>query len=249
MIASERSRDSPDKMTFRYPARSGDDWDNVKETDMKHALAAMTCAAALVASLAACGGGDEKSGLPTYTGGSTPTSTATTKSAKTPPTATATKTGPATLAAHSTYTYGGLKVVVNLPADIPAASRPSLRLFSEFLQADARTTARSKLDPSLMNLASADVLKDTRAGITPGSVRGIGSVTYTVGTVQSAGTSGYARITGCVDQSKIVHVRSDGSRFVDPKAQKYPRVKVAADINLRETGLTVTGFTSVVGSC
>jgi hypothetical protein len=222
--------------------------DNVEETDVKHSLAAATCGIALVASLAACGSSDEKSALPTYTGGSTPTSSATTNSAKATPTATATKPGSVGLAAHATYTYGDLKVVVNLPADIPAASRPSLRVFSEFLQADARTTARSRLDPALTSLASPDVVKDTKASITAGSVQGTGSVTYTIDEVRTAGNE-YAQITGCLDQSKIVQIRKNGTHFVDPDAQNYRRVKMAADINRRDSGLTVTSFTFPEGSC
>jgi hypothetical protein len=213
---------------------------------LKHTIAALSCTAALVASLTACGSEDDKPTLPSNTSGSTPSTTTTSRPVPTPATAT-TGSGPVALDTHSTYTYGGLKVVVNLPADIPSASRPSMRLFSEFLQADGRTTARSKLDPSLSGLASADVVKDTKASITAGSVQGIGSVIYTVSKVQTAGRT--TLVAGCLDQSKIVHLRKDGSHFVDANARKYPRIKMTANINRALTGPEVTLFTFADGTC
>jgi hypothetical protein len=208
---------------------------------MKQSIAAVTCAAALVASLAACGTGDDKSAPPSRTGGtSQPATTPTT------PLPTGTKSGPAALPAQTTYTYGGLKVVVNLPADIPSASRPSLRFFNDFLQARGRTTARNKLDPSLSGLASAHVLKSVQTALVPGSVQGIGSVTYTVSEVRTAGSSGYAAITGCLDQSKLSHVRKDGSHFGDASAKAYPTLKMSAEIN---PGPRVTNFAFAVGTC
>lgn len=99
---------------------------------MKHTTAALSCAAMLVLSLAGCSGSDDKATLPAYTGGSSPSATTTSPPTTTAPTATA--TGPIALVPHATYTYGALKVVVDQPANIPKASRPSMRLFSEFLQ-------------------------------------------------------------------------------------------------------------------
>lgn len=202
---------------------------------------ALTCAAALVASQAACGAGDEKSVLPSRTGASSrPATTPTT------PLPTGTTSGPAALPAQKTYTYGGLKVVVNLPADIPSASRPSLSFFNDFLQARGRTTARNKLDPSLSALASAEVLKSVQTALVPESVQGIGSVIYTIRGVRTAGSSGYAAITGCLDQSKLSHVRKDGSHFGDASAKAYPTLKMTAQIN---PGPRVTSLVFAVGPC
>lgn len=219
------------------------DTDKVEKTDVKHTIAAITCAGTLIASLAACGGGGEAAQPNPSSSSKTATNRAT-PPAK--PLTTGTKPGPAALAAHSTYTYGGLKFVVNLPADIPSASRPSLRFFVDFLQADGRTTARSKLDPTLNNLASAAVVKETQASITAQSVQGIGAVIYTVSKVQTAGTSGYAVITGCLDQSRIVHIRKDGSHFVDPDVKNDPTLKMTAEIN---PGPRVTSFSFAAGPC
>lgn len=212
---------------------------------MKHSIAALACAAALVVSLSACGGADKKAALPSTT--ATPSTTAASQPTTTPPTASATASGPVALVPHSTYTYGGLKLVVNLPAEIPSESRPSMRVFSEFLQADGRTTARSKLDPALTGLAAANVVKDTQASITAESVQGIGSVTYTVSKVQTV-THGPTLITGCLDQSKLVHVRKDGSHFV-AQAKKYPTLKMTANIKPGQGGPEVTLFAFADGPC
>jgi hypothetical protein len=103
--------------------------DKVDETGVKHTIGAVACATALVASLAACGGGDNTAALPSHTAGSSPSTTATSPPATTPPTA----AGAVALPASSTYMYGALEVIVNLPTDVPSASRPSMRVFSEFL--------------------------------------------------------------------------------------------------------------------
>jgi hypothetical protein len=207
---------------------------------VKHAISSVACAAALVASLAACGSGDDKSTLPKHTGGSSPSTTTASRPATTAPTAT--ESAPNSLAAHSTNTYGGLKVIVNLPTDIPGKSRPSLRLFSDFLQGVGRTTARNKLDPSLKDLASADVVKERKAKTDGKPDRGIGLVTYTISKIQTS-ASGFTMITGCLDQSKIVHLHKDGTKFVDPNARKFPTLKMASNINRGTTGLKVTAFT------
>jgi hypothetical protein len=217
----------------------------VEETNVKHPVAVSVCVAGLVVSLTGCGSG-AKAGLPVYTGGSSPSTTATTRPAATP--TTATTDGPLALVAHSTNTYGGLKVDVNLPADIPSVSRPSMRLFSEFLQSDARTTAQNKLDPAMSALASAAVVQDTQSTIGAGPVAGIGSVVYTVSTVQAT-TSGFAVITGCLDQSKIISVRKDGSHYVDSNARNDPTLKMSADISPGLRGLRVTAYSFASGPC
>jgi hypothetical protein len=166
-----------------------------------------------------------------YTGGSSPSTTATSRPATTPTTATI--DGAVALGVHSTYTYGGLKLVVML-------------LFSDFLQGVGRTTAQNKLDPFLSALASADMVKYVQSSIEPTSVQGIGTVIYTVNQVQST-RSGFAAITGCVDQSKLVQVRKDGTHFV-AEAKTYPTLKMAADISPGLRGLRVTHL-DFSGSC
>ena len=210
---------------------------------MKHPVAVSVCVAGLVVTLTGCGS-DAKAGLPMYTGGSSPSTTATSRPATTPTTATI--DGAVALGVHSTYTYGGLKLVVNLPSDIPNVSRPSMLLFSDFLQGVGRTTAQNKLDPFLSALASADMVKYVQSSIEPTSVQGIGTVIYTVNQVQST-RSGFAAITGCVDQSKLVQVRKDGTRFV-AEAKTYPTLKMAADISPGLRGLRVTHL-DFSGSC
>jgi hypothetical protein len=214
---------------------------------VKHALAATTCAALLLGSLTACGTSDSKSTLPAYTDASTPSAT-TTRPATTATTATATATGPVVPPPHATYRFGGLNVIVNLPANIPGESRANMMVLSEFLQADARTTAESRLDPSLAALASADILKETKAQIAVGSDHGVGSVTYTISSYHTAG--GLTTLaTGCLDQSKVVQVRKDGSHFVDVNTKKYPTLTMSATISRGMAVPKVTRFTVTVKSC
>jgi hypothetical protein len=210
---------------------------------MKRSTAAVTCAAALVASLAACGSGDDKAAPPSQTGGSSqPATTPTT------PLPTVAKQGQAELPAHSTYTYGGLKVVVNLPAHVPSASRPSLKFFADFLQAVDRTTAKNTLDPKISGLAAANVLRERRAVTGGESIQGIGTVIHTIDKVET-GKSGFAVITGCLDQSKLVQVRKDGTHFVDAATNRNPTLKMTANINPETQGLKVALFTFAVGKC
>jgi hypothetical protein len=187
--------------------------------------------------------------LPSSTGGWSPATTATsaTSPTTTPASATTTESGPVALAASSTYKYGGLNVVVNLPTDIPSASRPAMRLFSEFLQGVGRTMARNKLDPSLKDQASSAVVKDVQTAIVVESIQGSGSVIFTIDKVQSAANR-ITLVSGCADQSKLVQIRKDGSHFV-AGAKDYPTLKMTANINRGTTGLRVTLFTFAAGSC
>jgi hypothetical protein len=218
---------------------------------VKQACVTATCALALVASLSACGGaGAGKSALPIQTGGSSPSATATNQPTKARPAAGGTGSGQAALAAHTTYTYDGLKVVVNLPPDIPNRARPGVRLFSDFLQGVGRTTAKNKLDPYLTAIASVDAVRYVETFVEAGSAKGAGSVTFTINKVQSSSSGGFGVITGCLDQSELVQVRKNGARYVDANATKYPTLKMTADVvaaGQREP--QVSRFAYAVGAC
>jgi hypothetical protein len=218
----------------------------MKELTLKHTIAALSCTAALVASLTACGSGDDKPTLPLATGGSSPSATATSRPTTAPPAATA--TGPVALAAQSTYDYNGLKFVVNLPPDISAASRPRMRLFSEFLQGVGRTTAANKLDPSLAGLTTADVLKERRSMTGGDSVQGIGVVTLTLSRVDTVPHGGPTQIYGCLDQSKLLQVRKDGTQF-DEDGDNNSMLKMSATIERTATGSKVSKFDFTDGPC
>jgi len=218
----------------------------VKHFNVKHTFAGLACAAMMVASLAACGGSDAKGALPTYTGPRTPSTTATSAPSTTAPSATA--TGPVALVAHSAYTYGGLKVIVNLPADIPSASTPRVRVFSEFLQSMGRTVARNKLDPALADLAPSDVVKYVKTATAGESLQGIGSLTITISSARTV-SQGPTMITGCFDQSKLVQVRRDGSHYIDAGARKHPSLKMAAEVNPARASGAVSRFTFAAGPC
>jgi hypothetical protein len=219
-----------------------------KELTLKHTIAALSCTAALIASLTACSSGGDKSTPPTRTSGSSPSTTTTTRPTTAPPTSATTPKGLVALDAQSTHNYNGLKFVVNLPADIPAASRPNMRLFSLFLQADGRTTAKNKLDPAIARLASADVVALYKYWTVGESVQGIGTVIYTITKVTSGPHGSPTYFSGCLDQSKLRQVRKNGTHF-DDDGNKDNTLKVLATIDLGMTGHTVTKFTFDDGPC
>jgi hypothetical protein len=138
--------------------------------------------------------------------------------------------------------------VVDLPTHISSSARPRMRLFSAFLQGVGRTTAGNRLDPSLSSLASADVLKYVQSLKKAGSVQTTGSVKYSVSKVQ-AGTTGIAVISGCVDQSKLVQVREDGSHYQGAEVKKSPTLKMNAEIKPSGKGPRVTAFSVTPGTC
>ena len=154
------------------------------------------------------------------------------------------------MATHSTYDYNGLTLVVNLPADIPAASQPYLRLFSEFLQADGRTMAANKVDPAIPRLASAVVVAEYKNWIVGESVQGIGSVIYTFSEVINNPPGYPISFSGCLDQSKLRQVRKKGTHFDDNvNGNKDNLLNVVATIDRGKAGPTVTRFTFDHGPC
>ena len=212
---------------------------------LKHTIAVLSCAAALVASLTACSGSGDKSTLPTFTGSSGPSATTS------PPTTIApapTSSGPVALIEHATYNYDGLKVTVNLPTNIPEGARSSMLVSSEFFQGVGRTFARNELDPSVRNLSSPEIAKYIQTVVVPGAVQGIGSLDVTISKVRTA-AGRFTSATVCVDQSKVVQVRKYGSHFVDPNAKKYPTFKMTAELNRGMAGTKLTRLISVAGTC
>jgi hypothetical protein len=215
---------------------------------LKHTIAALSCTAALIASLTACSSGGDKSTRPTRTSGSSPSTTTTTRPTTAPPTSATTPKGLVALDAQSTHNYNGLNFVVNLPADIPAASRPSMRLFSLFLQADGRTTATTNLDPDIARLASATVVAQYKRWTGGESVQGIGTVIYTITKVTSGPHGSPTYFSGCLDQSKLLQVLKNGTHF-DDNGTRNNTLKVSATIELGVTGPAVTKFRFPDGPC
>jgi len=70
-------------------------------------------------------------------------------------------------------------------------------------------------------VATAEVVKYIKTSIEKGSVATVGSMTFAVSTIHTS-TPGPTRITGCLDQSKLVQVRNDGSHFVAASVKKIP---------------------------
>jgi hypothetical protein len=71
---------------------------------------------------------------------------------------------------------------------------------------------------------------------------------FTVSTIHTS-TPGATRITGCLDQSKLVRVRKDGSHFVAAGAKKFPTLKMAATVYPGIPGGAVNHLNFAPGSC
>ncbi len=91
-------------------------------------------------------------------------------------------------------------------------------------------------------------MKRVEAFTEKGSAHAIGSVIFTVSEVQT-GTSGIAVISGCVDQSKVVQVRIDGSHYVSVDVRKHPTGKMTARVTPGKPGPKVTVFAVAPGTC
>jgi hypothetical protein len=123
-----------------------------------------------------------------------------------------------------------------------------MRIFSVVLQGAGQTIAQNKLAPSLPLLATADVVRYIQTSIEKGSVATIGSMIFTVSTVHTS-TPGPTQITGCLDQSKLVQVRKDGSHFVAATTMKIPTLKMTATVYPGNTGGAVNHLSFAPGSC
>ncbi|WP_405055913.1 hypothetical protein OG474_24595 [Kribbella sp. NBC_01505] len=175
-------------------------------------------ATALVCTVAACGGKDDKStDLPTPAPKPT-TSSSTPSSTPTAPT-------PSALPTTSTQKYGGLTVILN-HLNPPANSDDVFAAYDNFERAANKSSATNVEDPTLKKYAVGAALTTLRGALADQKAKKVvagGQVTLTT-TVQVIGAIG--ALTTCFDQSKQVLVRANGTTYVGPGTKKFPRIKI-----------------------
>lgn len=197
--------------------------------------------AALVCSLAACGGKDDKAAdLPTLTPEPSTPSTSAPPSTPTPtadPTQVVTK-------------YGQLTLVFNQPANVDTKARPALKVYQSFQQAFRKTLATDTFDPTLNAVAGPTVLAYVQKVLknqTKDGDRSGGTVTVTAKVERIAGA--IVLIGGCFDQSKSYGIHPNGSHFVGEAVKTQPRLRTSAIASRFNGGWQVTDYRLESGSC
>ncbi|MEU0093651.1 hypothetical protein [Kribbella sp. NPDC006257] len=181
-------------------------------------------AAVPVSVLVACGDNDKDGGVPTPDG--TPSRTASSRA----PTASVTASPKPTAAPTRVVgRYQDLTLVLLRPAtmDLKAASAVEAlqqfdQLFAEMV-AGAPTPAKFS---QLANPATAKILNDLLEPQRQAKERGAGQLTIRTTKVK-VGTS-LVMVDGCFDQSELMTVRADGSRYVDPTVKRGPTMALRA---------------------
>jgi hypothetical protein len=177
-------------------------------------------AVVLAATLVACGTGSDAvaptaSGDPSA-GRSSPTPTSVVPTAA--PTSSVTK-------------YGDLTLVLDRPAKVDAKAEVGVARFWELHQAFAGMVSGGKTPASLSSIATSDVvgtLDYLLATQRKAKERGGGILSVRV--TAAMASKNIAVVDGCFDQRKLVTIRPDGSRYVDPTVKEGPikHVRVTA---------------------
>ncbi|NEA31527.1 hypothetical protein [Streptomyces sp. SID13031] len=186
----------------------------------------------LLLTLAACGGNDDKSSdLPTI-----PPSSSSTLS--TPPSsASPTPTKPTAVPTQTTAKYRDLTLVLNRPAAVDAKAGPIVLLFQQVHQLFAVMAGGQSAPAELSKIADPSAVKylnEILAADRKAKQHAGGTLTVSVTKVQPGTT--LAVVDGCFNQSKVVTIRPDGSRFVDPSIGRNPALPVRMTLS-RGTGI------------
>ena len=181
---------------------------------MKRSQIVTVVAAALVFVLVACSGSDNKGGgVPSPAG--TPSVTASSPMAGVPtPTAAPTRV---------VSKYQDLTLVLLRPATMDPTAGPALEVLQRFHQLFAGIAAGGSTPAELSQVASAatvGVINGLFKAQRQAGERGAGQLTIRTTKVK-VGTS-LVMVDGCFDQTKLVTVRADGTRYVDPTVKRGP---------------------------
>ena len=206
-------------------------------------LASVLLAAVLTASLAACGDKKDPGGLPSLgdTTSTTPSSTPTPSTPSATPTAVPTAT---------TAKYRDLTLVLKRPATVDPKSEPGVRQFLAFHQLLAAIFAGGPTTPELAKTANPSVVKIVDGLAKPlrqAKERSGGQLTVRITTTRVSGS--VAVIDGCFDQTKLVTIRPNGTRYVDATTKRNPTMVVRSTLS-KSTGLwRVTEYVLKEGNC
>lgn len=193
-------------------------------------VASALMAAFLTASLTACGGNDEAGGLPTLSGSTSSPASSTPSSSAPSPTPTAVPT-------QTVGKYRDFTLVLRRPATVDPKTEPAIMQFQKVHQVFATMAGGSAAPAELPKIANPLVVKylnDILATDRKAKQRSGGTLTVSV--TKATASAKLAVVDGCFNQSKVVTIRTNGSRFVDPSIGRNPtfpvRVTLSADTGI-----------------
>ncbi|MFI6828086.1 MULTISPECIES: hypothetical protein [unclassified Kribbella] len=194
---------------------------------------------------AACGG-DDTGGLPTVTDSSAPTSA-------TPGTPSATMSAspaPTTQPTRAAAKYGNLTVDLRRPSGLPAAASAAVVTFQQLHVAFGALAAGAKPPQPMSGVAEPVVVKYLDAVLKPQlgrKERSGGTMTVRVTKAQAVGE--VAAVNGCLDQSKLITYRANGTKYVDASIRRNPTLTIQATLS-RSTGVwRVTNYALKEARC
>lgn len=181
---------------------------------------------------AACGGGDDTGGLPTVSDSSAPASA-------TPGTPSATGSAspaPTTQPTRSVGKYGNLTVDLRRPSGLSASASAAVVTFQQLhLSFGALAAGASSLPMS--RSAEPVVVKYLDAVLKPQLGRkehSGGTMTVRVTKAQVSGE--VAAVNGCLDQTKLITYRVNGTKYVDASIRRNPTLTIQTTLS-RSSGM------------
>lgn len=187
-------------------------------------MARLRLAALLVAPvmlLAACGGND--TGAPAMKA-ERPQSSSSPSASSSLPSAT-----PTVAPTRSVVTYHDLTVELRRPATVGAAGEPAVGRFLELSRDFGQMASGDKPPASLSDVAAPAVIKYLDAVLQAQRAnreRSGGTIVMRVTKAQAQ--SEVAVVDACLDQRKLVTIRTDGTRYVDATVKRSPTLAVRA---------------------
>jgi hypothetical protein len=199
-------------------------------------------AVVLAVSPAACGGKDAGS-LPTL-GGSTSSpgpSTPTSSTSLSTPTAVPTRT---------VGKYRDLSLVLLRPATVDPKAERGVAKILEFHQVLAGIFAGGPTPPAMSQTADANVSKIVDGLAQPlrqAKERSGGQLTVRITKARASGS--LTVVDGCFDQTKLVTIRPNGTRYVDPTVLRNPTMVVRSTLSDSTGVWRVTEYVLKEGKC
>jgi hypothetical protein len=194
-------------------------------------------------SLTACGGKDDAGGLPTL-GGSTSSPAPSTPTSSTPsPT-------PMAVPTQTVGKYRDLTLVVLRLATMDPKAEPGVAKFLEFNQLLGGIFAGGPTPPAMSQLADSNVSKIVDGLAKPlrqAKERSGGQLTVRITKTRTSGP--LTVIDGCFDQTKLVTIRPNGTRYVDPTVKRNPTMVVRSTLSSSAGIRRVTEYVLKEGKC
>lgn len=206
-------------------------------------LTSVLLAVVLTASLAACGDKKDPGSLPSLgdSTSATPSSTPTPSSASVTPTAVPTE---------ATAKYRDLTLVLKRPAARDPKAEPGIRQFLKFHQLLAGILAGGPTTPELSQIADPSVVQGVSVLEKPlrqAKERSGGQLTVHITKTRVSGS--LAVIDGCFDQTKLVTIRPNGTRYVDASTKRNPTMVVRSTLSDAAGLWRVTEYVLKEGKC